>query len=222
MKPLSASASMVPLRAPSRGPVRDELDDRRLKLLAAGACPTTDPRAGGHAPSRLAGSREAAALAADSQRRGTCGWLAAGEAAAAGLAPAGRRGRLRRLGRLRFRLGGAVGAVAVDGAQAVSTRPDQANSADARESHLSPLSWASGCQQRLVVDERLLTSVMEAPDQIVHGHAAPLLLDRSSTISPWCSMIVRLPIRSACCMCESPSGSSAAVRSPGAAVSASI
>src|SRR5688500_10165513 len=117
-----------------------------FQLLPVGACPTTEPRAGGQAPvAAAAGLGEAAGL--------TIG-LAAGDAAAAGLAAgeagaatgaagdAGAAGFGASAGFVSV-LAGAVGAVAVDGAQAATRMPDHASSNERRDILSINLSFSS-------------------------------------------------------------------------------
>ena len=146
LKPLSASASMVPFRAASSAGCGDEL--RRCRASSsypAGACATTEPRGGGQAPdAQRPGLGEAAGLAAS-----------AGLAAAAGLgrrcrrrctgagaarprrgcraasAPPGLAGRRRRGRRDGGRCGGAGGQ---------DQRRDQASSTERREMRVIVLS----------------------------------------------------------------------------------
>src|SRR3954470_24290834 len=74
LKPLSARASTVPLRAASRAGCDTNWTMLTDQFLPAGACATTDPRGGGQAPvaatappdeAPAAGLGEAAGLAAD-------------------------------------------------------------------------------------------------------------------------------------------------------------
>src|SRR5438093_1216650 len=99
----------------------------RLNAFPAGAIPTTEPRAGGQAPVAAAGLGEAAGLAAGDAAGGLAAGAATGAAGEAGATGLGNSPGLAGT------VGGDVGATAVDGAQAASTRPVQASSSERRD-----------------------------------------------------------------------------------------
>jgi hypothetical protein len=145
------------------------------KLLPAGACPTTEPRAGGQAPAGAAAAGDAAGLAAGAGDAPAAG-LAAGDAAAAGEAgaAAGDAGAAGLAGSVGF-AGAAVGAGGAEGVQAASNRPDQARITDRREKRCTVVLPRMSRQQQLVVHQRLLPGPLESTNEVVHSHATPLV-----------------------------------------------